>query len=213
VSYPLSTKVARVDAIDLSPAMIERARADTRDDMRIRWIVGDAHSVELEPAYDLIIAGASIHWMDWDRLFPRLAPVLSARAAVAFLEGDGAVNQPWGHDELELMKATQISISAERPAWVDQARFPAPIKESLVVHPWFQRRGGLTMLHGTRKSVDDYIEIFFSRQSFALDTMSEAAANEYRRSLRANLQPYALHDEQTYDVAVTLEWGRLESPV
>lgn len=212
LSYPLSEVAERVDAVDLSAAMIELARADSRDDTRIHWIVGDAHTVDLGTDYDLIVAGSSIHWMNWDELFPLLAPLSSDRGVVAFLEGDGAKDQPWGNAELEAMKATQIAINDERPAWVDRARFPEPVKRALVRHPWFDRQDSLLVTHRVQRSVEDYIEINFSRQSFALDAMTEAAANRYRRDLRDILAEHAIDGTLTYDVRSIMEWGRLRPP-
>jgi SAM-dependent methyltransferase len=212
LTYPLATACSHVDAVDLSPAMIERARGDERDSSRITWIAGDVHTAKLAAQYDLIVAGASIHWMDLDRLFPYLVPHQSARGVVAFVEGDAAVNQPWGREELAVMKATQIAINDVRPAWVDAASFPAPIKDHIVRHPWFVRSDRLIATHPVSQSVDDYIEISFSRQSFALDTMTEAAASAYRDAIREILTPHATEGLLSYEVGVTLEWGTLRSP-
>ena len=67
--------------------------------------------------------------------------------------------------------------------------------------------GGIVISYG-----DGSIEISFSRQSFALDTMPDEAADDYRRALRSVLLRHAADDVLTYDVGVTLEWGKLRQP-
>jgi len=209
LAYPVARKVARVDAVDLSASMIEAARADPRDDTNINWIVGDAHVVDLDIGYDLMMAGASIHWMNLDSLFPILAPLLSDAGHVAFAEGDGAVEQPWGSEELALMKAVQLEINDERPEWVDRARFPVPQKTSLVDHPMFRREDFIVARHEVSQSIEEYIGVFFSRQSFALDCMPVEVAERFERDMRELLAPYAVDDRIAYQVESILEVGKL----
>lgn len=79
LSYPLARHAARVDAVDLSPAMIHAAKARPEDDDNIIWITGDPLAIQLSTSYDLMVAGASVHWMDLDRLFPTLVPLRQQR--------------------------------------------------------------------------------------------------------------------------------------
>jgi SAM-dependent methyltransferase len=209
LSYPLAKHVAQVDAVDLSETMIEAARAVPGDDSNIHWIAGDMHTVELGPSYDLVVAGASIHWMDLDRLFSMLAPRMSERGRIAFVAGDAAVNHPWGREELELMKQVQLAVNDERPPWVDTVQFPAPPLTSVVGHPLFEREDALTVASPNRCTVDDYIGVFFSRQSFALDCMSDDVANRFREGMRELLSLYAIDGEVEFDVESIVEWGRL----
>jgi len=211
LAYPLSRRVARVDAVDLSASMIDAARADPRDDTNINWIVGDIHVVDLDIGYDLMMAGASIHWMNLDSLFPILAPLLSGDGHVAFAEGDRAVEQPWGGGELALMKAVQLEINDERPEWVDRARFPTPQQTSLVEHPLFRREDFIVARHEVHQSIEDYIGVFFSRQSFALDCMPVEVAERFKRDMRELLAPYAVDGRLAYQVETVLEVGTLVS--
>tara|TARA_B100002003_G_C14156045_1_gene556592 strand:+ start:1869 stop:2366 length:498 start_codon:yes stop_codon:yes gene_type:complete len=157
-----------------------------------------------------MMAGASIHWMNWDSLFLILGPLQSSRGNVVFLEGDGAVNHAWGYDELEVLKTLQLDINEERPEWVDRVSFPAKAKESLVTHPLFTREGFVAVIHRTNKSIHDYIEINFSRQSCALDCMNLVRADRFRNDMRELLAPHAKDGMLSYDVSVICEWGRLE---
>src|SRR5579863_5771901 len=67
VARPLAEYVERLDAVDLSLPMLERARIRPGGDSpKIRWVQGRAEEVSLEPPYALVTAGESLHWMEWD---------------------------------------------------------------------------------------------------------------------------------------------------
>jgi ubiquinone/menaquinone biosynthesis C-methylase UbiE len=73
LARPLAAYVERIDAVDISRPMLERARAlPGGDSPKIRWLHGRAEDVELQPPYVLITAGESLHWMDWGVVLPRL---------------------------------------------------------------------------------------------------------------------------------------------
>jgi trans-aconitate 2-methyltransferase len=63
----------RVVAIDGSPAMIEKARAELGDDPRLDLRVADLLELELDPPVDVVFSSAVFHWIpDHERLFARL---------------------------------------------------------------------------------------------------------------------------------------------
>jgi SAM-dependent methyltransferase len=67
---------AAVDAVELSPHMAVELRAHVPDDsLRVRF--GDAHTIPLPAqSYDTVVAATTLHWLDTDRLLPRLAETL-----------------------------------------------------------------------------------------------------------------------------------------
>jgi SAM-dependent methyltransferase len=67
---------ATVDAIELSTQMAADLQARIPHD-RLRVRVGDAHTVPLPAqSYDTVVAATTLHWLDTDRLLPRLAETL-----------------------------------------------------------------------------------------------------------------------------------------
>ena len=67
ITRDLAPHVRRIDAIDRSRAMIERARTlSGGTHPAIRWIEGRAEEASLDGPYSPVVAGASLHWMDWD---------------------------------------------------------------------------------------------------------------------------------------------------
>lgn len=74
----LSERIASVDAVDASPAMIERATG------RARWLVGDILAVDLEPAgYDLVTALSSLHHLPLRAGLVRLAELVRPGGTLA----------------------------------------------------------------------------------------------------------------------------------
>ena len=208
LSFLLAPHVAEVVAVDLSAAMLARAKQDPRDAQNITWVEANADTYAIPGTFDLITAGASIHWFDLDRLLERLQQHLAASGRLTIVNGDAAFNPPWGADELEIMKAVQLRIHDERPAWVDAVRYPTELPQKLLEHPLFVaddvRHFGP---HAVEQPIDDYIETFFSRQSFALDCMSVEAADWFRAEMRGLLCQHAEGEQLRFDVMVALESG------
>jgi SAM-dependent methyltransferase len=81
IARRLAPDVARVDAVDVSRPMLDRARAlPGGDDPSIRWFEARAEEAPLAGPYSLAIRGASLHWMDWNAVLPRIAEHLAADA-------------------------------------------------------------------------------------------------------------------------------------
>ncbi len=210
LSYPLSERVASVLAVDLSEAMIELAQSDARDDSNIDWRVADIHTLEFPNNVDLIVAGASIHWTNLDVLLPRLHDVLNGNGKIVFIEGDEGVGHPWGEAELELMKQVQIEINEVTPRWAIEAKFSGRQKTAIVKHDAFVREDSMQVKHEFSATIDHYINITHSRQSFALDCMPESVAEQFYRDMVALVTPYATDGVLTYEVGTLMEWGTIK---
>jgi trans-aconitate methyltransferase len=86
VARPLAAYVDRIDAVDWSLPMLERARMlPGGDSPKLRWLHGRAEDVELEPPYALVTAGESLHWMEWGVVLPRFAHVVTPHGMLAII--------------------------------------------------------------------------------------------------------------------------------
>lgn len=95
IARGMASRVARVDAVDPSAAMLGEGRRLAGESHRnIKWLAGRAEDVALDPPYGLATAGASLHWMDWDTVLPRLARALTTKAVLAVLGVDDR-QAPW----------------------------------------------------------------------------------------------------------------------
>ena len=79
--------------------MIETAKSLTNGDRPgINWLCGPVEDVPLNPPYALITAGDSLHWMDWDVVFPRFKESLTPNGYLALVGQEHSL-LPW-HDKL-----------------------------------------------------------------------------------------------------------------
>ena len=100
----LAERFTHVDAVDPSGPMIAEARRRLRGLTNISWQEAPAESATLADRYDLVTAGASIHWMDLDVVIPALQSRASAGAMLAIIDGDGATNPPWQSEWLAFLQ-------------------------------------------------------------------------------------------------------------
>ena len=84
--------------MDFSENMIETAKIlPNGNHPGINWICGPVEKVLLSPPYALITAGQSLHWMDWEVVFPRLKESLTRNGYLAIV-GQKNSPMPWDGD-------------------------------------------------------------------------------------------------------------------
>ncbi len=191
--------VDRVDALDYSAAMVERGKSmPNGDHPRLNWIIGPAETAPLNPPYSLIIAGDSLHWMDWDVVFARFAQALSQEGYVV-ITGRNEVNLPWQAELVELIPRYSLIRNFERFNLADELQ-----KRDL-----FELVGSqLTQPESNLQSVEDYIGSWHSRSSFPLDVMKPEDALAFDNALREMVASYASDGMLELSTQADLTWGR-----
>ena len=92
----LAPHVSRIDAVDPSVAMLNKARSLPGGDApNIRWINQTAEAFNYPQTYALVAAAQSLHWMDWEIVFPRIRQALSPSGRLAIVLGRELSPQPW----------------------------------------------------------------------------------------------------------------------
>lgn len=191
--------VERIDAVDFSAAMVEEGkRLPGGDDARLRWIVAPAEEAPLRPPYALAMAGASLHWMDWEIVLPRIAQALTPRGALAIVE-DGALPPPWPNELRQII----VRYSTNQDY---QPNFDLPAE--------LERRG-LFRIQGQRKtasvpfeqSVAEYVESFHGRQSLSRQQMGAGAA-AFDAEVRALVAAHCPDGVVRLELVSPITWGR-----
>ena len=196
----LAPRVDRVDAVDVSPAMI--AVGQDRPGGRhpqLNWVLGAAETAELDGPYALVTAGASLHWMDWDTVFARIASMLTANGQLAIVE-HGESGQPWRSAEADVIRR--------------HSRSPDYDPDFSLVEALRER--GLYAVTGRAEigpvpfaqSVDDYVEQFHSRASLARELMPAAEVEQFGAEMRAAVQPFARDGMLELPIVAEVTWGR-----
>ena len=196
----LVDRVERVDALDLSTAMIARGRTlPGGAHPRLRWVLGSAETAPLEPPYALIMGGSSMHWLQWDAAFPRFESLLSPRGVIAIVRR-GVAPTPWQDGLREL---TRRYAPEHEPQWPD-------LVAQLVQRGLFREIGRReTGPAPFEQSIDDYVGAFHSRSAFSLDRMSPADAAVLDQHLRGLVQPWSSGGALQLQTTGSVVWGRL----
>lgn len=200
LARPLAARVDRVDAVDVSVAMVEAGRRRPGGDRaNLRWLVGAAEECEPAGPYALVTAGASLHWMVWEPTMTRLAAVMTPRAQLAIVE-HGARDVPW-RDEL----GTVIRRHSRSPGY--DPRFSLP--DALADAGCFRLTGRTeTRPVPFRQAVADYVEQFHSTASLARELMRDGEAAAFDDAVTELVTPWAVDGMLDMDVVATVVWGR-----
>jgi len=197
LARPLLEYADRVDAADVSAPMIETGkRMPGGDDPRLRWIHGSAEDAPLNPPYALVVAGDSLHWMDWYVVLPRSASVLAPHGYLALASvGGGSV--PWEYGPV----CNTYSLNRDYQ--------PYNLLDELTKRGLFEPVGK----HQTApvpftQSVDDYVESFHARNGLSRDRMAPDQAAAFDRDMRALVEPFATNGMVTLQVINTITWGK-----
>jgi ubiquinone/menaquinone biosynthesis C-methylase UbiE len=202
VARPLAEYVERVDAVDLSLPMLERARTlPGGDSAKIRWMHGRAEDVELEPPYALVTAGESLHWMEWDVVLPRLARVLTPHGllAIAFVEEQPA---PWSEGAGQIKQRFTNNPAYQPFNWI------AALEKQRLFQPLGYR---LTAPVSVSQTVEDYIAAQHARSTLSLETMTAEQATQFDREMQALLLPFAQDGLLTFSVVGGIRRGKPKS--
>ena len=201
LARPLAARVDRVDAVDISAAMLaEGARLPGGRHPNLHWILGAAETADLSGGpYALVTAGASLHWMSWEVTLPRLAQVLARRAFLAIVD-HGYVDQPW-RPEL-----TEVIVRHSRSPGYDPS-FSVP--GELSARGLWEVAGHAAIAPVPfRQSAASYIEQFHSTSALSRAWMSAAESSAFDRAIEGVVAPYATDGFLEMNVVAELTWGR-----
>jgi SAM-dependent methyltransferase len=129
----LAERAALVDAIDLSPRMIDEARSRHAALRNVSWQVADVLVTPPPPdTYDVVVTLATLHHLPLEVVVPRLAAAVRPGGALLILDLlaiDGALDLPragsaWLYDRFErLVRTGRVRPSrAVREAWERHGR-------------------------------------------------------------------------------------------
>ncbi|HLZ71887.1 MAG TPA: class I SAM-dependent methyltransferase [Dehalococcoidia bacterium] len=198
IARVLAPLVERVDAVDISAAMVEEGRAlPGGDHPTLRWIVAPAESAALEPPYGMVTAGASLHWLDWHAVLPRLHDVLTPRGRLVIVS-DGQEPLPWEAELSTLIRAYSTN----------QEFRPLDIVAELEQRGLFRLEGRVrTAPVPFVQTIDEYIASFHGRSSFTPEHMGDERAAEFDAALHDLASRYT-EREVVLQVVDGLDWGR-----
>jgi SAM-dependent methyltransferase len=191
--------VERVDALDVSPAMLSRGRQlPNGDHPRLRWLLGRAEDAPLAPPYALVTAAASLHWMDWAVVLPRLHDALGPGGRLVIIV-DGWLPTPWQQELLPILQ--RYSTNQEYRADFDlvqalQDRGLLRLERRLTTDPV-----------PFRQPIAAYVESFHARSGFSRARMAPDALAEFDAAVHA-LVSRSGGETVEMQVMAHVAWGR-----
>jgi ubiquinone/menaquinone biosynthesis C-methylase UbiE len=200
LARPLAARVDKVDAVEISPAMVAEGRNRPGGGRsNLTWHVGAAETVALQGPYALVTAGQCLHWMDCATLLRQVDGLLTRHAMLAIVD-QRHHELPW-RDELSRV----IARYSRNPDYDPDFSLPDELA-----------RLGLFDMHGTletspaefRQTVEEHIEQLHSTASLARELMSPDEAAAFAAEVTAVLKGHARDGELTMQTAATLTWGK-----
>lgn len=195
LARPLASIMERVDAVDVSAAMLDVGRTRRGGDAaNLRWIHGAAETCDLDGPYALATAGESLHWMDHGPLMERLAGALAPGAYLAILERGAP-------DLLDPLQPVLRRYSRNPD-------FDPDFSVMNVLGERFRRVGmAETRPVPYRPSVASVVEWLHSTSTLAREHMEPEEAAEFAREVAAVLEPRVRDGLVTATVTATVNWG------
>jgi len=198
----------RVDAVDVSRPMIEIGKTLMGGDARnLHWICSRAETAPLQPPYSLIMAGDSLHWMDWDVIMSRLRAALAPDGYLAL------VTRSWGTGTPE--ETAIFSRYSTNPDFR-----PLNLIVELTARGLFHQSGEQEMApEPWHPTVVEYIESRHSQSAFSRKRMPPADVVAFDAALRDLLQRLCdegvitqRHDRLQLAIHAKVTWGIPSSP-
>jgi SAM-dependent methyltransferase len=110
LSFELARRVDHLDAVEPSRAMLAEARKRSGADRpNLHWHLASAEEFQIERTYSLVCAGESLHWMEWEIVFPKVATALAGSGVLAIANRE--LECPWNKEILELILLIQRTRS------------------------------------------------------------------------------------------------------
>lgn len=201
IARALVNHVDSVDAVDFSQEMIRVGKSLVNGDhSNLRWIRGPVETVKLYPPYDMVTAGASIHWMEWCVVFPRFKEVLTTDGHLVIIDGDRPIESPWHDAELSLIHKYSTNRHHE----------PIDLIQELVDRGHLRLIGDKwTQPVNFSQSLTDYVQSFHSRESMSKEHMGQKNAKAFDAELSHVLSDFV--DDKgflTFHLEARVTWGR-----
>ena len=202
IARPLAEYADRIDAVDWSLPMLERARElPGGDSPKIRWLHGRTEEVETQPPYALITAGESLHWMDWGVVLPRFARLLTPNGMLAIV-GFEENQDPWHEGYVQIVRRYSTNPTYVPFDWVAE----------LEKYQLFQKRGDRkTAPVSVQQTTQDYVAAQHARSALSLESMTAEQAARFDTEMQALLASYAQEGLLTLTVVGWITWGKPRS--
>ena len=201
IARRLVNHVEGVDAVDFSQEMIRVGKSlSNGNHPNLRWIKGPVETVQLYPPYDMVTAGASIHWMEWSIVFPRFKEVLTTDGCLIIIDGDRPVRAPWHDAELSLIHKYSTNRHHESIDLIQELVDRGHLY--LIGDKW-------TTPVRFSQPLTDYVQSFHSRESMSKEHMGAENVRAFDAELSHILSDFVDDDGLlSFQLEARVTWGK-----
>ena len=201
IARSLVNHVDGVDAVDFSQEMIRVGKLlSNGNHPNLRWINGRVEDVQLYPPYCMVTAGASIHWMEWDVVFPKFEDVLTTDGYLVIINGDRPIGAPWHDAELSLIRKYSTNKHYKQIDLVQE------LADRRHIHLIGDKR---IKPVNFSQPLTDYVQSFHSRQSMSKEDMGEENVRNFDAKLSQILSNFVDTDGfLSFQLETRVTWGR-----
>lgn len=193
--------VESVDAVDFSQEMIRVGKSLVNGNHpNLRWIIGSVEEVQLYPPYDMVTAGASIHWMEWSVVFPRFKEMLTTDGYLVVIDGDRPIGPPWHDAELSLIHKYSTNRHHEQIDLIQE------LVDRRHLHLIGDKR---TTPIRFSQPLTDYVQSFHSRESMSKEHMGAENVRAFDTELSHILSDFV--DDKgllSFQLEARVTWGK-----
>lgn len=208
VARRLAGQFQSVTGIDPSAEMLRVAAMQPSSGRNITWIHGLAETASFDGGpFDLIVAAASIHWMNHAVVFPKLLSSVSADHVFAVVDGDGALEPAWQNDWDQFLAYWIYEVNREtyEPGRADSA-FQMRMNS---YRDWLDVSGEMTARSAPlEQRLEHFIACQHSRDTFAPSKLG-SRLREFDLHLARILEPHATDGVLAYVVESKVVWGSI----
>ncbi|HTU60551.1 MAG TPA: class I SAM-dependent methyltransferase [Polyangiales bacterium] len=201
IAFRLAERMRAVDAVEPSAAMIEAAQRRAKGFAHagaVRWFEQTAESFRPERQYALVVAGESLHWMEWEQVLPMIARALAPGAQLAIVADRVLEGLPW---QVELR-----ALIAEHSTNRDYR--PYDIGHELSARGLFRERDRCECYAAEfTQPLAAYVTSFHSRNGFSRERMEPARAAAFDTALEHLVRQHVPDGSVSCRVRSTVIWG------
>jgi SAM-dependent methyltransferase len=199
----LAPHVDRVEAIDISSEMVTTGQSlPGGADPRIVWSVGSLETAPLQGPYALIVAGDSMHWLEWETVFPRFRAHLVPGGYLALVSVDSLPN-PWDKSVGPIL--AQYSLNRDFQPYTMRTVAAELESRSLFHFVGSHETASIPF----RQSIHDWVASFHARNGFSRDRMDPVAAAACDECLEQVITPYCSEGVVEQYIFATILWGTI----
>ena len=188
-----------IDAVDFSENMIAFGKGlPGGSHPNIHWICSSIEEAQLDHQYELITAGASLHWMDWDIVLPKFRDLLLPDGYLAIVD-DRNLPVSWEEELLEIIKRYSSNREYQDYHLIDELE-----KRNL-----FEKVGEKrTEPKAFKQPIEEYIKSFHARNGFSRETMGDDSADAFDGEVRSLLSKHCSGKSVELQIQGEVVWGK-----